>query len=69
MGMGWTYGPSAAADVVERQLAPLVVGADAANITQAWMAMVAAVASLHMMTSNWPASSGGGFPKVMTLSR
>jgi L-alanine-DL-glutamate epimerase-like enolase superfamily enzyme len=42
-GTGWTYGPTACAQIVIDQLAGLVVGADALDVGAAWDAMVKAI--------------------------
>jgi L-alanine-DL-glutamate epimerase-like enolase superfamily enzyme len=42
-GMGWTYGPTACAQIIIDQLAKLVVGADALDVGAVWDAMVKAV--------------------------
>lgn len=42
-GTGWTYGPPACADIVRRQLADLVLGADAVDVGGVFEAMVRAV--------------------------
>lgn len=42
-GTGWTYGPSACADIVRGQLTEVVLGADALNIDAVFAAMVRAV--------------------------
>lgn len=42
-GTGWTYGPPACADVVDRELADVVVGRDPMAVTGTWTAMVRSV--------------------------
>jgi L-alanine-DL-glutamate epimerase-like enolase superfamily enzyme len=46
VGLGWTYGAPACADVVRRTLAPLVVGRDPTDTGGAWIAMVDAVRNI-----------------------
>jgi len=43
LGLGWTYGAAACAAVVRDQLAPLVKGHDAFDVSAAWSAMVRAL--------------------------
>jgi L-alanine-DL-glutamate epimerase-like enolase superfamily enzyme len=46
VGLGWTYGAPACADVVRLTLAPLVVGRDPTDTGGAWIAMVDAVRNI-----------------------
>ena len=45
-GTGWTYGSAACADVVNRDLAPLVRGTDVLDVGRAWSAMVAGLRNI-----------------------
>jgi L-alanine-DL-glutamate epimerase-like enolase superfamily enzyme len=46
VGKGWTYGSVSCATVVEHDLAPLIRGRDAMDVTGSWMAMVAALRNI-----------------------
>ena len=46
VGLGWTYGAPACADVVRRTLASLVVGRDPTDTGGAWIAMVDALRNI-----------------------